>query len=461
MVPQRFPATVPDCLLFLLGRAASIDLNLTLDLAGRLDESRWRTALRRSLDAEPVLGCRFVEHWRRPWWERRTDLDELPLCEVASTDGSRAARADFLLAPLDPRRDPLVQTRIFRGPTDMLSIKIAHEAADGPSVRAYVRGLLELYQRLAEEPDCRPTPNLGGTRSMRGISAGGGLKQYLGNLRRVLHDVRAARGKGAWRFPPSPGDGTRPTHVFMKLPRARVEKIVEYGRQRGVALTALMLAGFYQALGAVFEPADARAVNIGTTIDMRRFLPPEQRATPASNIAAGVRFWLDPAETSTFDALATRLARQLGEGLADPGASAASVPAVTLYPLVDGLLSAVPFACYRGRMLRRLAASTGRTSRMVFFGNGGRLDDIVAGFHELPVRDMEASGPLVDSFALFVNFTGFAGTVTVDFRFSDRILDCARAQALLHAMDRNLPCYGGQAAPREELTREPPAAVPR
>lgn len=43
---------------------------------GHVDANRMVRAVRLTLDAEPILGCGFVERPRRLCWERRDDLDD-------------------------------------------------------------------------------------------------------------------------------------------------------------------------------------------------------------------------------------------------------------------------------------------------------------------------------------------------------------------------------------------------
>ena len=53
-------------------------VNTVVQFPGRLDAQRLRRATRLSVDAEPILGCRFVDSWYHPYWQRRNDLDSTP-----------------------------------------------------------------------------------------------------------------------------------------------------------------------------------------------------------------------------------------------------------------------------------------------------------------------------------------------------------------------------------------------
>ena len=62
--------------------------------------------------------------------------------------------------------------------------------------------------------------------------------------------------------------------LLMKLPAERVRMLKEYGWQRKATITAVLLAAFYRALRTLGRPVNEDAVEIGTAVDLRRFLPP-------------------------------------------------------------------------------------------------------------------------------------------------------------------------------------------
>jgi NRPS condensation-like uncharacterized protein len=442
MIPARFPATLGDSLLYLLGRLSAIDLHCILWLADRVDEARLRQAVRLSLDAEPILGCRFVERWFRPGWERREDLDELTLCAVSQGASAPAALAAFVSAPVDPRHDPLVQVLVARSHRDTLCIKIAHEAADGPSGRAYVRQLLGIYQRLKTDPGYRPVPNVSGTRDMQGIGSATGLRVGQGKLLRVLRDFQASQRGEGWLLPPCAGDGPQRGQLLLKLAPERVKALVQYGRTHQATLTAVLLAGYYRAASAVFRPARADVVTMETAIDLRRFLPAQRLPTAVSNISSEQRFNL-PAGLG-FGDLVDALRDQLSEGLVDPSRAACSIPAVTLFPLANLLYRTLPFGFYRW-YVRQATATHDKRPCCACLVNFGKLDADLADFHELAVDDMHWAAGSVEALGVFLSVTGFRGALRISLRFAQPSIDEPLARSLLEHLDRELPPFLGTA----------------
>src|SRR6516164_6478147 len=130
--------TLEDCVMHeMLPLFGDGSLKYLLSLEGRIDENRLRKAVRLSLDAEPILGCRMVERGGRPVWELRDDLDDMPLCEVfVGLDGGLYP-AQFLESPIEVIRDPLVQVIVVRRACDTVCVKMAHAVADATSMKDY------------------------------------------------------------------------------------------------------------------------------------------------------------------------------------------------------------------------------------------------------------------------------------------------------------------------------------
>ena len=79
-IPDRFPAPPLDWLEYVARNVADQQLHCVIVFDKHVDAERMSQAVLLTLDAEPVLGCRFVYDRHRPYWERRHDLDRLTLC---------------------------------------------------------------------------------------------------------------------------------------------------------------------------------------------------------------------------------------------------------------------------------------------------------------------------------------------------------------------------------------------
>ncbi len=76
LIPDRFRAVICDKMSFALMSLMDYQIHFIAEFNGMLDEERLARAMRLMLDAEPVLGSRFVKHWRAPWWQREEGLPQ-------------------------------------------------------------------------------------------------------------------------------------------------------------------------------------------------------------------------------------------------------------------------------------------------------------------------------------------------------------------------------------------------
>ncbi len=442
--PATFPTPLADYLMYLLRPAAgSLSTKCLLSIGGQIDEGRLQRAVRLSFEAEPILGCRLVEHWRRPIWQRRADLDNLPLCGVARGADLGPSIARFLIDPIDPTHDPLVRVGVFRDTSDTVGIKITHAVADGPSMNSYVHLLLRLYRRLKDEPGYRPEPNPSGSRNMLEVARSVSLRDRLKALGRLRASRDCNRDQADWLLPPMGGAGSRRGYLFMKFPADRIQQLKEYGWERSATITAVMLAGFYRSLSGLARPVNEDLARIGSWIDVRRFLPPQRRSTTPGNISSEITFSVAGLRDATFDQVLSNLMGQLRQRALDP--CSAIIPIV----LVNGLLVGQILSTVEYMLLRRFLASQAakvlqaRKGVRAALTNLGTLAFEQNSPGESPVVDAQLFGINLDLGGFVVTVSEFCDTMTASLGFHDRIIDEPTARRLLTEFDKALPCFSG------------------
>jgi NRPS condensation-like uncharacterized protein len=437
--------TLEDCVMHeMLPLFGDGSLKYLLSLEGRIDENRLRKAVRLSLDAEPILGCRMVERGGRPVWELRDDLDDMPLCEVfVGLDGGLYP-AQFLESPIEVIRDPLVQVIVVRRACDTVCVKMAHAVADATSMKDYVCFLFRIYCRLKDDPGYIPLPNPAGIRSISGVFHDMGFWERLPALRRPGPEPRRGRNRGQWLLPLNEaGVGPhRYRYLFMKLPKEQVRLMREYSRRRKVRITAVLLAAYYLALRTVSRPVNECAVELTTNVDLRRFLPEVAKTTSPGNISAPLYFSLDGHRNSSFDELADALTAQLQKALLDPFATVGKAAvAMGLLARVLGLRVA--------RMLVRAMVRGGgrwlksRPSVTCLLNNYGALVIEPGDRGDAPICDAQFLGGAEHAGAVKVGVSGFRENMTVTIGFSERFVEEAALRRLLQEFNRALPGYAG------------------
>ena len=132
---------------------ANFQIQAIMKLDGRLDFDKLSRAVRLSVDAEPVFGCRFVEN-DPPYWKRLDNIDKIKFCSFEETDNPDEAIQRFLESPLDMDNDPMVKVKLIRSDQyDTLCLKINHACCDGAGTKEYIQLLSEIYSCIDQEND--------------------------------------------------------------------------------------------------------------------------------------------------------------------------------------------------------------------------------------------------------------------------------------------------------------------
>ncbi len=111
-IPDRFRAVTCDKIGFALMPLMDYQIHFIAEFDGKLDEERLARAMRLLMDAEPVLGSRFVNHWRSPWWQRDEGLATEDFFSVV--EGGPGDVEDFISEQMDFFSAPQVKARLVR-----------------------------------------------------------------------------------------------------------------------------------------------------------------------------------------------------------------------------------------------------------------------------------------------------------------------------------------------------------
>ena len=140
-IPDRFPSVLVDRFACIMDRHIA-DMMIQMEMAfdHRLDLDRLGRALRLALDAEPILGCRFVDKPPELHWRRLPDLDR-ELLEVTEDEKPFSA---FRTRRIHPCEGPqLAAALLHEEQGDRLLIKLSHLAGDAGGTKEAV-GLIAL-----------------------------------------------------------------------------------------------------------------------------------------------------------------------------------------------------------------------------------------------------------------------------------------------------------------------------
>ena len=385
-IPTRFDSELFDRLL----TAAAIDYTGThcvVSFAGRVDADRLVRAVSLILHAEPILACRWTEHWFRPFWRRRDTVDATDFCEVR--DSSTCRFEDFIAVPPDFP----VRVLLLRGDSDLLCIKLDHRAGDGAAVRDYAYLLADIYSRLGDDPDYVPPPNLDSRRGMQQLRERFGLRETLRICRQSVRLMRRrGRPSGTWTFPLPQNEALESAHL--RLETDRVRAILQYALRRRTTLSQVLVAALFLAVCHARPQSSDRPLPVRVLVDLRRYLP-AKRAAGLCNLYGFAVVSIDPRSAHSLDDVVKQVRDQMVEAQRSRYLGLPiSFFAVEGPPVIRHVVELIPYWFLKRaaqRSQRRSASSPGRdVTGQVLFTDLGEFE---------PDRLIFAGADIADAFA--------------------------------------------------------------
>ena len=271
-IPKYFRAQFTDRFINYVRGTGEMMIHMELEFSSHLDIGRLKKALDLTLDAEPVLGCRFVKRWWRPRWER-LDVGSRDVLAIA---GDTRAYEAFKSDSIDPYIGPQIKACLLRAADrDRLLIKVAHEVSDASGVRQIAKVISSTYSMLGHNPEYCPEPNINGDRSIWQVLNHVPWHAYptiLYNYYRVymlpfLFPLRTAHL-------PIVADNDRTLEFVSRVvPEDLLKYIIKYGRQRNGTLTDVVMAALFHAITAASDWDHQSQLRLRLMVDLRRFKP--------------------------------------------------------------------------------------------------------------------------------------------------------------------------------------------
>jgi NRPS condensation-like uncharacterized protein len=284
---------------------ANFQIQTVLRLDGRLNPHRLKKAVRLSIEAEPILGCRFVVN-NPPYWKRLDDLDKVRFCSYEETNDLNQSIKKFLESPLDMDKDPMVLIRLIRcAEHDTLCIKVNHACTDGTGTKEYLQLLSDIYSRLDNNDIYIPKPGI------RSRSDQDTLFSSLG----IVDPESAWNGeldepKNMWNFPWHKVKPNTARVIVARLPYGYINTIAGYGKRKGATINDILVTAYYRAMFEMSAPEYGVPMNISMTADLRRYLP-EQKTEAIRCFSGGFETKLDRIENEPFSGTLYRVVEMM------------------------------------------------------------------------------------------------------------------------------------------------------
>jgi len=431
-IPDRLPGVMMDESVHHISPLCDVQIRLAVFAEGRFDPSLLQRAIRLSLDAEPVLGCRFAPGWWRAHWERLPDLDERGLLRIEESEDTERALHRCLAETHDTTRGPQVAATLIRGESDVLCLSVCHTAADAGGTKEVGYLVADLYKRLQADPDFRLEPNLVGSRSMKQISARFGALGHLSMVRRAFRDMRDSFfPMASWTFPAAPAPDEGRTCAMRHIEGDRFAAVRDWARARSATLNDVIQAALMRAAYDLIRPGPGLPLRIGATADLRRYLPGE-RGGAICNLSGFVFPNIGTELGQDMDATCGKV-REVMARLKD------DCIGLGIYPSVTPLNKLLPLA-WRGRI-------TGKFMDMIINGsnlppiitNMGPIDEARLDFGSVGVRRAYLFPPFGLPPAFLCGLSGFGESLTLSSGYCASSVDPQVAEGFLDRILVELP----------------------
>lgn len=267
-IPKRFEAGEVDKLTFALMKFGDQQIHAVLFADKHFEKELLKIAVRKMLDIEPVLGCKFIDDPNEPYWERREDLDNLSYFHFMKSKDFDNDLKEFVITPCDPRQDIPVQVKLFREEKrDIFCVKTSHAVMDGGALKEYIVKLSGIYNKLLTGINYNEKPNINGSRKLQQV-----LKHF-NIFQKIWIFLRGMSSKPNWAFPWIGTSAKKPNYQILRFSVEKFRKIKKFGKKYSATINDMLLTAFYRAIFKILEPKARQPFMSVVTVNLRAYLP--------------------------------------------------------------------------------------------------------------------------------------------------------------------------------------------
>jgi NRPS condensation-like uncharacterized protein len=401
---------------------SNYQIQCVLRLDERIDALRLTKAVKLMMEAEPVLGSRFIENSDICYWERQTEIDEKKICLMRETDKNTEQEIqNFLTSSLESYDDPQVQIQVLRGENDVLCLKVNHACSDGGGVKEYVQRLAQVYTALCEDPAYSLPTNMTGRRDQ------GQLFKCLGvEDSRTLWNPALAELQPTWAFPCGRGENEQPAFLIRHLKEEGYRALKAYVSRGGVTINDVLLAAYYRALFEMVKPEYDVPMEILVTVDLRRYLP-ARKAEAICNLSGFVNARVARIVGELFTDTVSRVHHEMKKHKSSqPGLHSAAIFEMLGQMPVSQALSMF-------QVSRQQAVQTGLASP--FLSNFGQISDGSIRFGGQEVIAGYMVTPIMFSPGFMLGVSTYRDVLTLTVGIYQSTVQYERVEELLDRMD--------------------------
>ncbi|XPS83049.1 hypothetical protein Dvar_10670 [Desulfosarcina variabilis str. Montpellier] len=307
---QKFPTRTMDRALAAMDALFIPIIQLEMEFDFLLDEHRLAKAVSLLLEAEPILGCRFVRRILRPYWKSvekdKSNVFTLTKNEI-EYEAFKKKGIDFLSAPQ-------ILACLYRSESaDRLTIKISHLVSDAAGVKDITATLSTIYNRLDEEPGFHPDPNHCDSRSFRQITKHVPWAVRPRIVFNYLHEtIKSVIPNKTHGVPVKNTSENAGKYITRHIEKEELTNMIQYAKNRNATINDVLLAAIFRAYSRMGGWDGKAALRMAMTIDLRRYLP-EKKAESISNFSSMEILTYGTAMEDDFEATLARIVEMVNK----------------------------------------------------------------------------------------------------------------------------------------------------
>jgi len=427
-IPRVIQSQTGDRVMCFIATYVEPIIQLEMEFDQPLDAERLSQAVDLTLDAEPVLGCRFVVHVKKPYWER-LESDQRKSFFRADNESDYEA---FKSASIDYQQEPQIKACLWSSSEgDKLLLKVSHMASDAGGTKEIAARVSSIYNRLEHDARFRPEPNLKGSRSfwqiLRRIPWYAFPRIYLNYLIEnwtnfvplPTHSISFANGPV-----------NSPIFVQHVFEADQVSALANYGRLRNATLNDLMVAAFFRAMASAGNWDGKKQLRLATTADLRRYLP-LKRAEGICNISGFEFINLGTDLGDNFESTLAKISEKMRRRKANWIGLNGMVGAAPL-------LRFTPFDFQIKLMPRIIRYCTDKGHRLIALTNMGPISPKDVTFGIKPKQACLLTPPIFPP-QFGAGLTGYEGTLTLSFGIYPPTFDKNSLERFINTINSELP----------------------
>ena len=435
---NRIPFRFSDGINYFASDAYVPEIHLIIHFESKIEVPRLQKALRLLLDAEPVLGCRFVENFWKAFWEPipENELDRAKLLERKSGSPSEqeAALNTFYGETIDGLAGPQLKAMLFsRQGGERLVLKINHLVCDAGGFKEVLYRLSSIYSKLEFDPDFRPEVR-NGSRSLAQVYRNFNPFVRLGIFRRGLKELfRAAKPSQSQQYPVMK-ERLGPVHFqFKHFSRERSAQVMAYGRQHDATLNDVVVTAVFRAIArqAGWEVNKAGAMRINGTVDLRRYLP-SGKADALCMLSGVYSVVMADAIDDCFEDTLLKIKARIDE-------QKENYFGLGIMLVLYGMLFPYPFLIKKRAVKKQWRENLDKGRVPPGMTNLGRIDHKKLGFEGAAVQTVYMAAPACCPPWFSCGLSGFSGRLTLSTGFYQSSIPVGQIKDFFALVDQELP----------------------